>query len=316
MLKAHGYVPINGAISLSEPRINSIGLYSSDPWSRRCQQLAASFSDIGVRTLQILPWKVKRIGATGVHKITMGAHDLTELDAILVLDLGGHDIGTFFNRVGVLSALQEMGVEMINPVNSILQMRNKAECMRKLVSAGLPVPKTLITESIEDAAAFVRDNFPCVLKPITGFGGIGVQLIHREFDLDHLLDYLKFHSQLFGKGAFLLQEFIHSGGFDIRALVVDDTVIGTMQRVGQEGIVTNIHAGGIPRINNIDVNDIAIKAARSVKGRLVGVDIIPDLRGKLWVLEVNATPGWAGLQSVTDVDIPRLIAQKIAGLEL
>jgi glutathione synthase/RimK-type ligase-like ATP-grasp enzyme len=45
-----------------------------------------------------------------------------------------------------------------------------------------------------------------------------------------------------------------------------------------------------------------------VKGRLVGVDIIPDQNSKLWVLEANATPGWAGLQQVTDFDISERIA--------
>ncbi len=259
----------------------------------------------------ILPWKVKRVGSTGAHEITYEGRDLTRLDTLLVLDLGGHDIGTFFNRVGVLSALQESGVEVINSVNSILQMRNKAECMRKLISADLPVPTTLITESIEDAVEFVRQHFPCILKPITGFGGTGVQLIHRDFDLDHIYDYLKFHSQLFGKGAFLLQEFIQGHGFDIRALVVNDEVIATMQRVSTEGIVTNIHAGGVPRANDIEVTEIAIRAARAVRGRIVGVDIIPDVSGNLWLLEVNATPGWTGLQSVTDLDISLEIANRL-----
>ena len=68
---------------------------------------------------------------------------------------------------------------------------------------------------------------PCVLKPITGFGGLGVQLIQREFDLDNIYDYLKFHSQMFGKGAYLLQEYVKSPGYDIRALVLDGEVITT-----------------------------------------------------------------------------------------
>jgi len=242
----------------------------------------------------------------------MNGIDLSSLDLLIVLDLGANDIGTFFNRVGLLSALTEMGVTVINSVSSILLMRNKAETMRRLISAGLPVPNTLITESIEDAADFVKEHFPCVLKPITGFGGLGVQLIEREFDLDNIYDYLKFHSQMFGKGAYLLQEFVESPGFDIRALVIDDEVIATMQRVGGEGITTNIHSGGVPRTNTMDVTKLSIRAARSVRGRLVGVDIIPDIDGNLWILEANATPGWTGLQQVTDFDISDKIAHRFA----
>jgi RimK family alpha-L-glutamate ligase len=151
-----------------------------------------------------------------------------------------------------------------------------------------------------------------VLKPLVGFGGYGVQLIEREFDLENINDYLKFHSQMFGKGAYLLQEYIKSPGYDIRALVLDDKVITTMRRVGGEGITTNIHCGGVPQKNTLDVTNLSIRAAKSVKGHIVGVDIIPDEEGNLWVLEVNATPGWYGLQQVTDFDISARIAQSLA----
>ena len=85
-----------------------------------------------------------------------------------------------------------------------------------------------------------------------------------------------------------------------------------MKRVGGEGITNNIHSGGIPQKNDIDVTDLAVKAAESVKGRLVGVDIIPDKNGNLWVLEANATPGWTGLQQVTDFEIAEHIADIIS----
>jgi glutathione synthase/RimK-type ligase-like ATP-grasp enzyme len=96
-------------------------------------------------------------------------------------------------------------------------------------------------------------------------------------------------------------------------LVLDNEVIASMQRVATDGIVTNIHSGGVPRSNTIDIEDIALKAAKSVKGRLVGVDIIPDMNGRYWVLEVNATPGWAGLQQVAKFDISEQIATALSG---
>ena len=292
--------------------VPQVGLFSSDPWSRRAQGLETAFRDLGVEAMQVIPWKVSRWGTTDKHEITQDKVDLSKLELLFVLDIGANDIGTFFNRVGLLSALTEMGVRLVNSVSSILLMRNKAETMRRLISAGLPVPETLITESIDDAARFVRTHFPCVLKPITGFGGLGVQLIEREFDLENIYDYLKFHSQMFGKGAYILQEYVKSPGYDIRALVLDDEVITSMQRLGGEGITTNIHSGGVPNKNTIDVTELSLRAAKSVKGYIVGVDIIPDEKGNLWVLEANATPGWNGLQQVTDFDISARIAQSLA----
>ncbi|TFG32171.1 RimK family alpha-L-glutamate ligase [Candidatus Thorarchaeota archaeon] len=293
-------------------REKKIGLFSSDPWSRRVKSLEDALNRLGVEVIHVLPWKVLRWGSSNFHQIVHGDVDLSELDRMVILDLGANDIGAFFNRIGLLSALTELGVKIINSVQSIILMRNKAETLRKFISAGLSIPKSLITESIEDSAEFVRNNFPCVLKPITGFGGHGVQLINREFDLDNIYDYLKFHSQMFGKGAFILQEYIVSPGFDIRSLVVKGKVIATMQRVGGEGITNNIHSGGVPRKNDIDVTALSLDVAKSVKGDIVGVDIIPDLEGNLWVLEANATPGWNGLQQVTDFDISHCIADLIS----
>lgn len=299
-------------ILLGSKDIPQVGLFSSDPWSRRAQNLEIAFRKLGVKVMQVIPWKVSRWGTTDKHEIVQDKTDLSKMEMLLVLDIGAKDIGTFFNRVGLLSALTEMGVRIVNSVSSILLMRNKAETMRRLISAGLPVPETLITESIDDAASFVKSHFPCVLKPITGFGGLGVQLIEREFDLENIYDYLKFHSQMFGKGAYLLQEYIKSPGYDIRALVLGDEVITTMKRVGGEGITNNIHSGGVPTKNTIDVTDLSIRSAKSVKGHIVGVDIIPDEEGQLWVLEANATPGWNGLQQVTDFDISARIARSLA----
>jgi len=297
---------------LTVDRLSRIGIFGSDPTSRRIDSLEEALQEMGVDVLRVIPWKVARVGSRERHLITLNGEDLSQLDLLFVLDLGANDIGAFFSRVGILFALAEMGVTIVNTVSSILVMRNKAETMRKLIAANLPVPKTLITESIRDAAEFVRENHPCVLKPITGFGGVGVQLIDSKFDLENILDFLKFHSQLFGKGAFLLQEFIRSPGYDIRALVLDGEVIASMKRVATEGIVTNIHSGGIPQPNDHDIDNLALRAARSVKGRVVGVDIIPDQNGEMWVLEVNATPGWTGLQQVTDLDISKRIADGLS----
>ncbi|MGY5876461.1 MAG: RimK family alpha-L-glutamate ligase [Candidatus Thorarchaeota archaeon] len=290
----------------------TIGLFSSDPWSRRVTGLHTALYDLGEAPIRVIPWSVTQDGTSDNYIIRSGNVDISSLDTLFIVDLGADDIGAFFNRIGFLTALTEMGVEVVNSVSSILVMRNKAETIRRLLSVNLPVPDTLITESIEEAAEFVNQNHPCVLKPITGFGGLGVQLIERDFDIEHIFDYLKFHSRRYGKGAFLLQKYIKSPGFDIRALVLDGEVIGTMQRVGGTGIVTNIHAGATPQLNDIDVNDLALQTAKAVDGRLVGVDIISDMEDKLWVLEANATPGWTGLQSVTDTDLTQIIATALS----
>ncbi|MHA2349339.1 MAG: hypothetical protein ACXADL_06870 [Candidatus Thorarchaeota archaeon] len=107
-----------GCQMLPSNRISKMGLFSSDPWSTRVDKLDNAMTDLGVKVARVIPWKVSRTGSTGIHKITIDDYDLSELDSLLVLDLGANDIGAFFNRVGLLSALQEMGVEIINSGNN------------------------------------------------------------------------------------------------------------------------------------------------------------------------------------------------------
>lgn len=301
---------VQEAIFVSEKALR-FGLLSSDPFSRRVSELETALQKLGVEAIHILPWKVKRTVSDGNYEIVQGNRNLTDLDVAIVLDIGASDIGSYLSRMDLLSALATTGVNLINSVEAIRIMRNKAETIRTFAHHGIPVPKTLITESIEDAAAFVNKNNPCVLKPLLGFGGSGVRLIEKQFDIRNIYDILKFHSQQYGKGAFLLQQYIENPGYDIRALVVDGEVIADMQRVSTDGIVTNIHAGGTARPNDLEIKDLAKKAARIVGGWLVGVDIIPDKKGECFVLEANATPGWTGLQSVTEISIAERIAESL-----
>jgi len=95
---------------LSPNSASKVGFFSSDPWSKRAQSLEESFRQLGVHTIQVIPWKVSRRGSTNRHEISMNGEDLSLLDLMIVLDLGATDIGAFFNRVGLLSALTEMEI--------------------------------------------------------------------------------------------------------------------------------------------------------------------------------------------------------------
>ena len=52
---------------------------------------------------------------------------------------------------------------------------------------------------------------------------------------------------------------------------------------------------------------MARRAADSVGAPLAGVDLLPSRDGKLYVLEVNAVPGWKGLAKALDVDVAKLV---------
>jgi ribosomal protein S6--L-glutamate ligase len=53
------------------------------------------------------------------------------------------------------------------------------------------------------------------------------------------------------------------------------------------------------------MEDLALRASEAVQALMAGVDLLPGADGKMYVLEVNAVPGWRALASVTGMDIAK-----------
>ena len=111
----------------------------------------------------------------------------------------------------------------------------------------------------------------------------------------------------------LLQEFIkESAGTDIRAFVVGNQVVASMQRASlDDDFRSNLHQGGqgTPIKLTAEEKKVALKAARAMGLHICGVDLMRSARGPL-VLEVNASPGF-GIEKVTGKDVASKIIEYI-----
>ncbi len=104
----------------------------------------------------------------------------------------------------------------------------------------------------------------------------------------------------------IVQEYIKEArSEDIRAFVVDGTIVGAMRRTGKEGeFRSNLHRGGKAELIQLtpEQEEMAIHAARALGLRVAGVDLLQSARGPL-VIEVNASPGLEGIEAATGTDI-------------
>jgi len=110
---------------------------------------------------------------------------------------------------------------------------------------------------------------------------------------------------------FIIQEYVETGGTDIRALVVGEKVVASMKRVAQkEEKRANIHAGGIgePIMLSREAINIALKTAKALKAEVCGVDILEGHLGPV-VIEANVSPGLQGLSKVSTINIADEIAK-------
>jgi len=89
-----------------------------------------------------------------------------------------------------------------------------------------------------------------------------------------------------------------------------------MQRVAVDGdFRANLHRGGTGSPVQLSTAErrIALRAAKVLGLGIAGVDLLRSARGPL-VLEVNASPGLEGIETVSNVDVAGAVVQNIENI--
>jgi len=236
--------------------------------------------------------------------------DLLNLDAVVVRDLGRKGPSDVAFRFEVLQALQERGIAIINPPDAIARAANKYATSRSLQDAGVATPRTVVTNSLEEAEKALQDFKKAVTKPLFGYKGRDIILLEEGVEADASL--LK--DIMASQGLVYLQEFIAlETPRDIRAFVVDGKVLGAIYRLAPPGQwISNLARGGQAVLCplNKELVETAAKAATAVGTVYCGVDLL-ETEGGLSVIEVNATPSGKGIFEALGVDVTQAIASHV-----
>lgn len=210
-------------------------------------------------------------------------------------------------RLGLLHALGELGVPVCNDAKAIERCVDKSMTTFLLWQAGIPTPPTWVCESPEQARAIARREIgagkPLVIKPLFGAQGRGLLFVDdvaRLPDADPVA------------GVYYLQHYVERGEGvfrDWRVLVIGGRAVAAMIRHGT-GWITNVGQGARCEGTTIDgeLGAMAEAAAKAVGADIAGVDILRDVDGAPFVLEVNSMPSWEGLQSVSPINLGQEIA--------
>ncbi|MDR2203513.1 MAG: RimK family alpha-L-glutamate ligase [Nitrososphaerota archaeon] len=222
-----------------------------------------------------------------------------DLDALIVRPIGRGSLEELVFRMDVLYKLERNGLYIINPPNAIEHCVDKYDILALLEDSNIPVPRTLATESVNEAiAAFNELGGDIIVKPIFGSRGQGITRINNIDIADTIFKAITFHH-----GVIYMQEFIQHGFSDIRAFVIGDHVVASMRRIAT-GWKTNYSRGAKPAPEKIskEYEDIAIKSVQAIGCKIAGIDILESPNGP-YIVDVNSQPGWKGLQTVTNTNI-------------
>ncbi|HLB57409.1 MAG TPA: 30S ribosomal protein S6--L-glutamate ligase [Gammaproteobacteria bacterium] len=216
-----------------------------------------------------------------------------------------------FYGAAVVRQLEMMNVFCVNDSVAITRARDKLRSLQLLAHKGIGMPVTgfaRVPDDIDDLLAIVGGP-PLVIKLLEGTQGVGVVLAETKKAAESVLQ-----AFMGLKVNIIVQEYVKEAeGCDLRCIVLGDRVVATMLREAEQGeFRSNLHRGGKGRVTYLSTEEreTAVRAAKAMGLSFAGVDILRSHRGPL-VLEVNASPGLEGIETVTGKDIAHRVIRYI-----
>jgi len=195
----------------------------------------------------------------------------------------------------VLYGLNDLVPILGNSPEVIERIRKKPRFYEELECLGIAHPETVIVKDTDEAkAAAVKIGYPVVVKPVTGFGGVGIRTAENSKEIERAF----FEASSFNKDL-LVQKFINgthaSASFlvthkDVKVLTINEQLLGLRFLFQQEpfgycGNIVPLHfANSILEKCKRIIKKIA--SHFSLKGSN-GIDLVISEEGTPYVVEVN-----------------------------
>ena len=231
----------------------------------------------------------------GVEVVPITRKDLARLaehDGLFIRETTSIDNHTYrFAR----RAAQE-GMPVIDDPMSMMRCTNKVYLAELLRANGLPIPETIVVDSLKDIARIEeRISYPVVVKIPDGSFSRGVKKAENRKELEAFIREMLEDSDLI-----LAQEFMPTS-FDWRIGVLDGQPLFACQYLmarkhwqivkhNDDGAAEEGSAKTYP-LDEVspEVVDVATRAARLIGRGLYGVDLKQNERG-VFVIEINDNP--------------------------
>jgi RimK family alpha-L-glutamate ligase len=279
-----------------------------EPGGWHARRLAAGLEARGL-TATIVRWQALR-AAVALDGPRFGPSEFAAADVIAVRGMPGTSpadarLEEVILRMDVLGRLAAAGTPVVNPPRALEVAIDKYLTLTHLSEAGLSVPRTVVVQDRASAArARAELGGDVVVKPLFGSRGRGLVRIAADHPSDIPPE---------TGGVAYLQEFVPHAGWDVRVLVVGERLFAMRRRAAPGEWRTNLALGGQGESLALPAawGDLARRAAAAVGAPLAGVDLLPARDGRVLVLEVNAVPGWRGLEMVVGPEVAEAVTDHV-----
>ena len=212
-----------------------------------------------------------------------------------------------------LRLLNAFGVPTVNSASVAEICGDKLMTSAVLARDGVPQPHNATAFTPEAALEAIEAfGYPVVLKPVVGSWG---RLLAKVNDRDAAEAVLE-HKATLGSvqhSVFYIQEYIAKPGRDIRVIVIGERVLTAMYRMSEHWI-TNTARGGEGELCPItpEIEEISLRAAKSVGGGVLAVDLVEHPERGMIVNEINHTMEFRNSSAPTGVDIAVEVVRFVA----
>jgi len=240
------------------------------------------------------------------NRFWLADKQLPRIDLCFLRSFGPGSCDQVTKRISMMEHMELLGTFSVNSTQALRRAKDKYSVTYSLANAGLPVPRTYVTEMAHWAYRASQGFKQTVYKPIAGslgFGSMKFDSVDLAFNAYKTLEH-------WGQPLYI-QEYLEKPGRDIRAFVLGERVLASMCREAPPGKwKANVAQGA--RITSTrlssELQELAVKAAKALNLLYAGVDVLDSSQGAL-IVEVNGSPSWQGLRRVTGVDIADKLAE-------
>lgn len=226
--------------------------------------------------------------------------DLGELEGLIIKKVGRAYSPSHLDRLDILRYLEGRGVKVFSRPERILRLLDRLACTVTLKLAQIPMPPTVVTESVVEALEAVDRFGEAVLKPLFSTKARGMRVVAPGEDLEEGIREFKAS----GNDVMYIQKKVDLPGQDFGVAFLGGEYLGTYARVGhEESWNTTTRGGG--RYENYepseDIKELAKRAQAPFELDFTSVDVAITPNGPI-VFEVSAFGGFRGLLEGSGID--------------
>jgi len=229
--------------------------------------------------------------------------DLTSLDAVIVKKIAPTYSPDALDRMEILRFLNQRGVPVFSNPDSMFRLIDRLSGTAVLRLGGIPMPPTVVTEDVEEAAVAVARFGKAVFKPLYSSKARGMTVIE---DGPHAREEIAGYKAVGNQVMYIQKMVSHAGGhLDLGVSFLGGHYLATYARQGSgQSWDTTTRTGGhyVPHEPSAEIIALAHKAQGLFPGMaFTCVDVVETPDGAA-IYEVSAFGGFRGLLEACGVD--------------